>query len=195
MNIPAHFCFSIFSVVIYFGSIPAIIAGTTLPDSLKNRLIAAGNEKRAALLFTLGEYYAGKDSPDSAFVYFYKASVAGGESGDSLTWAKAMNSIGTIHFKWGNYLRAAEFYKQSLDYKRYAGNKQMIANSLINLGNVYFIQDSYKEALDYYNEAFALFRETGDVYGASGCLNNIAKILENTGNPDDAIEHYKEILT
>ena len=108
--------------------------------------------------------------------------------------AKALNSVGVLANRQGDYEQALKFYEESLRFSRKLGDKRSIASSLLGLGNVSHGQGDYEQALKFYEESLALQREIGDKYGIASSLNNLGNVSHSQGDYEQALKFYEESL-
>ena len=74
--------------------------------------------------------------------------------------AASYNNLGNVYRDKGEYERAIEYYKQSLEImlKAYhdSPNHPDIAASYNSLGVTYYVKQEYEEAIKYCNKAFVI---------------------------------------
>src|SRR5690606_20678191 len=72
------------------------------------------------------------------------------------------NNLGLSYSYFGDYERAVECYKQSLDAWSRAEIAPGKANVLLNLGTLYLGANEFEEAERYFSEALALYQQFDD---------------------------------
>lgn len=131
---------------------------------------------------------------DSAKIYsncFYDFLV---DLKDSLEIAQAANNLGVLNRITGDYAKALDFYKISLDIKIKMNNQLGIAKSLNNLGLVYEQLGSYEKALDYYLQSLDIKRKMDKRSSTAASLINIGNIYEKLRMDSLALASQYEAL-
>ena len=80
-----------------------------------------------------------------------------------MSWTLA--GLAVTYHKLGDFAKAEEYYRRTLDVKRRLGDKRGAAWSLNSLGMIADMQGRYRDALSYEHEAMAIYREAGDRAG------------------------------
>jgi serine phosphatase RsbU (regulator of sigma subunit)/Tfp pilus assembly protein PilF len=93
--------------------------------------------------------------------------------------SKALNTIGASFQIKGDFLKAIDFYQQSLKIREQLGDKEGVSASLANIGSIYINIAEYDKALKYLFRSLAIFTLTGNKQGEASALNNIG-IIYNT---------------
>jgi tetratricopeptide (TPR) repeat protein len=110
------------------------------------------------------------------------------ETGDRSYEAVALNNIGLMHDRRGDWQRALNYLEQALPIARELGITE--ATTLNNIGLVYDHQGDQEAALDYFWQALSIHRERGNRPGEATTLVNIGMAHYNRGNGDVAIASY-----
>ena len=97
----------------------------------------------------------------------------GSESQPAAWRAKALDGAGVMAAHRGDYLRASQFFGESLRVWQTVDNKQGIAVSLGNLGRSAIEQGDYERAHRLLEDSRAIFRELNDSRGISQLLNDL----------------------
>jgi tetratricopeptide (TPR) repeat protein len=94
----------------------------------------------------------------------------------------------------GKYLRAIEYYQQSLNIQRNSGNRYGEATSLSKLGNIYDSLGEYSRAIEYYQQSLNIQRDIGNRHGEATSLNALGNIYNSLGEYLRAIECHQQSL-
>ena len=108
--------------------------------------------------------------------------------------AYANLNIGFIYERQGEYDKALELYKISLEIYTELTDTLEVANCLNNFGVIHKKLGKYNEALGYYQEALSLCEQIGDKRGESFCMNNIGLIHKKQNNYDKALKYFEKSL-
>jgi serine phosphatase RsbU (regulator of sigma subunit) len=103
--------------------------------------------------------------------------------------AKSLNTIGASFQIKGNYLKAIDFYQQSLKIREQLGDKEGVSASLANIGSIYLNIGEFTKALDYQLRSLKSFEEMGNKQGVASALNNIGIIYNNQNDYKKALEY------
>jgi len=174
------FSFNVFSENI--DSLRSYYKNTKNPDSLR---LEALNDIAWDALYS---------NPDSAYILGHEE-LEIARSKKLKKWeAKALNTIGASYQIKGNYLKAIEFYQQSLKVSESIGEMKRVASSLANIGSLYINIGEFEKALDYQNKSLVLFRKLDMKGGMASALNNIGIIYNNIANYEKALEYNEQGL-
>ena len=100
-----------------------------------------------------------------------------------------------IHQMRGEFEKAEELYKRSLDISEKLGDKKGTAASLHQLGTIYEELGGYKEAEKWYIKSLDIKRSLGDKHGIAQSLHHLGIIREAQGEYKEAIENYVDSIT
>jgi serine phosphatase RsbU (regulator of sigma subunit) len=163
-------------------SLRSYYKNTKNPDSLR---LEALNDIAWDVLYS---------NPDSAYILGHEE-LEVARSKKLKKWeAKALNTIGASYQIKGNYLKAIEFYQQSLKVSESIGEMKRVASSLANIGSLYINIGEFEKALDYQNKSLVLFRKLDMKAGMASALNNIGIIYNNISNYEKALEYNEKGL-
>jgi serine phosphatase RsbU (regulator of sigma subunit) len=145
-------------------SLWSVYRNTKNPDSVR---FEAFNDIAWALLYT---------NPDSTYLLGQEELERAREKKYKKWEAKALNTIGASFQIKGDYLKAIDFYQQSLKIREQLGDKQGVSASLSNIGSIYLNIGEMKKALDYLHRSLPLFIAIKNKQGEASALNNIGII-------------------
>ena len=105
--------------------------------------------------------------------------------------ANALNTIAASFQVKFNYLKAIEFYQQSLKIREELGDRKGISSSLANIGSIYINIEEFEKALDYQKKSLVMFEEMKNREGTASALNNIGVIYNNLADFPKALADRK----
>jgi tetratricopeptide (TPR) repeat protein len=108
--------------------------------------------------------------------------------------SKALNTIGASFQIKGVYLKAIDYYQQSLTIREQMGDKHEIAVSNANIGSIYISIGEFKKALSYQLKSLKIFNEIGNNNGKASTLNNIGIIYNNLADYYQALAYSMNSL-
>ncbi|MBN2728921.1 MAG: tetratricopeptide repeat protein [Bacteroidales bacterium] len=94
----------------------------------------------------------------------------------------ALNLIGNVWFRLGDFSTAIEYYFKSLYFSQINDDPLAISSASNNIGNVYFSLNRYEDADKYYQNAIRLKLEFKDYSELPSCLinaGNVKMLLED----------------
>ncbi|HQR10946.1 MAG TPA: tetratricopeptide repeat protein [Casimicrobiaceae bacterium] len=110
------------------------------------------------------------------------------------TRAKALNAVGSIACRQGDYPAARTFQNEGLAIWRALGDPRGITSSLNNLGVVAHAQGDYPSARAIFKEILAIRRELGDRPGIASTLNNLGALAFDQGDRSTSRALHEESL-
>ncbi len=129
---------------------------------------------------------AGKNKLDSLI------NIAKNTTGSSK--AVLYQKVAKTYYKKQDYLKAYEYFKQSLNYAISENDSLLIAKSNNNIAVILDVTGDYSKAAKYYRKALYYFRALSDNYHEGCVLNNLGVIYEEMSEPNSALESYKSAL-
>ncbi len=108
--------------------------------------------------------------------------------------AGALGIRGIIAANKGDYEGAQQWYRQSLEGARAAGDRAGEAGTLGYLGINAVNQGYYEEAKQYYEASLRLRREMNDTWGIAASLNNLGQLARKNRQPELARNLLTEAL-
>jgi two-component system sensor histidine kinase/response regulator len=108
--------------------------------------------------------------------------------------AKALELLGWIHYRKGDYATSFEFSNEALKINGELNNKSGIARCLISLAAVAYEQKYYPQAIVNFKKAYVLSREVNDTRTMARCLNNLAFNFVNLKQLDSASYYLKDAM-
>jgi serine phosphatase RsbU (regulator of sigma subunit)/Tfp pilus assembly protein PilF len=103
----------------------------------------------------------------------------------------SLNIIGLILSESGNYMKAQDYFKESLEIAEMVGDSAAMSGPYNNMGMIYELQGFTEEAITYYEKAMALDGENNKRSKAI-YLNNIGLGYAKLGKDELALQMYFE---
>ncbi|MCX6295917.1 MAG: tetratricopeptide repeat protein, partial [Bacteroidetes bacterium] len=107
---------------------------------------------------------------------------------------KALNTIGASYQVKGNFLKAIEFYQQSLKIREDLKDLKGVASSLANIGSIYININEFEKALEYQLRSLKLAEQMGNKESMASSLNNIGIAYTNLNENQKALEYNQKSL-
>ena len=109
--------------------------------------------------------------------------------------ALALKNIAVAYYRQGNYVRALEFYKQSVELYRADNDPAGISNILNNIGAIYNAQGDDAKALEYFLDALRYGEEAENPLRIGTALLNVGvAYINKPENYDQGIEALKRAV-
>jgi len=108
--------------------------------------------------------------------------------------ARLLNEIGWLLYRLGDYDRAVESCKLSLNSLNANEYPLIVAQALNIMGVINFNTSRYDEAVTYYDQSAFLREREGDVNALSASYNNLGLAYQTKGEFDKALEYYNKSL-
>jgi tetratricopeptide (TPR) repeat protein len=126
-------------------------------------------------------------------IYDHALQAARG-SADSAAEADALNGLGSVSGRNGNYVDAVGYFHAALDRYRHCGDRTGQARVLHNLGVNEIQQHNLLSAAEYYRQAIAASKDAGDSLNAARALADLAGAETELGSYDQATDHLQHAL-
>jgi len=108
------------------------------------------------------------------------------QSADEPMMAILLNNIGMTQRGLGNYMKAEEVLRKSLEINQRLDLVQSQAHNFNNLANVYFFTQRYEEAESHFLKALELNKSLYNRYEEAQIYNNLINLYNELGRLDDA---------
>ncbi len=151
----------------------------------------AHTTRLAATLFRYLD--AGSHYPEAITIHGH-ARAAARAAGDRAAEARALNALGGVHLRLGDYQQAAVLLHRALVLFRRTGDIGGQARALHNLGNVYRQQGRYQQAAGLLREAVQGAHEIGDRLGEARALDNLGVVCRLQGRYQQAVSYHRRAL-
>ncbi len=117
------------------------------------------------------------------------------EAGHRAGQASALNAIGWLRARLGDYPDSVSYCTRALDMYREVGNRRGEAAALDSLGYAYHHLGEHFRAITFYQESLALFREVGDRYLEANVLTHLGDARLAAAGPGAAAGDWQQALT
>jgi tetratricopeptide (TPR) repeat protein len=128
------------------------------------------------------------------------AARAASRLGDRLGQANALNHIGAVEWRMGDYPGAAQALEQALRIYRDLGDRLGQANALTYLGRTRQMTGDYPGAAQALEQALEIYRDLGDRLGQANALTYLGRTRQMTGDypgaaqaAGQALEIYRDL--
>jgi tetratricopeptide (TPR) repeat protein len=140
-------------------------------------------------------YFVGLDKLAEALEQCQLSLTITRELGNRLGEMSALNGIGRILSRYGQWTQSLEAHETALAIAREMGKRGSEAWELNNIGFAYVMQGELTKAFEYFQASLTIMREVNDRRGEAKVLNNIADIYEQHGELAEALVHYQGSLS
>jgi two-component system, sensor histidine kinase PdtaS len=152
---------------------------TWVVDSLLNELIAVAErtkdkKKQADSYIILGNHYVDQAYLNLAIEAFYKALKIAEESGDPVTTANALGSIGLANLYLREYKTAVDYYRRQEKILHSLHDNYQLSITYTGLGESYNALKDYAMGLDFHRKSLVLREKMSYQIAISNSLYNIA---------------------
>lgn len=201
--------FLLFSLVL-FSNVEALVADTHVDNESKGDSLYQLGQLNAAIDAYHIEFEKEKaeKNPDIETLMNLMASLGSacedaGQLAEALRWylmyenmadlyyplekGNALNLIGNVYFRLGDFPIAIEYYFSALYFSQVNSNLMALSSASNNIGNVYFSLRKYEEADKYYQTAILIKQKLGDLEELPSCLinaGNVKMLLEDYENSE-----------
>ena len=131
------------------------------------------------------------------FCFVFLAQAAASQAGDfwESTAGHKLRQEGLQLHREGQYLRAAELYRQGYDLSMAQGSRASAVRFLNNLASSYFGMFRFREAMEQYQQAERIATAIGDRETTTTIKLNIASMYIEMGATGEAIRYARDALT
>jgi len=134
--------------------------------------------------------------PDSALIYYEKASVEFQKLGDLESLANVYNQMGIIRTRQDKYEPAKKYLEKALQigHTSLDSNNLTTAVTYISLGVVYTAEEKYEQALIFHHQALAIrLSKLGEYHAdVATSYGNIGNVYFKSKDYDQAIEAHQK---
>ncbi|MFM9952022.1 MAG: tetratricopeptide repeat protein [Saprospiraceae bacterium] len=113
---------------------------------------------------------------------------------DEKTNARALNGIGVMYIRVGDYETALRYLEQSLAIAQQIGDRSGEGGTLSNISQIYATKGDYEMALRYLEQSLAIAQQIGNRLGEGTTLNNISQIYDAKGDYETALHYLEQSL-
>jgi two-component sensor histidine kinase len=113
---------------------------------------------------------------------------------DKFLEAQALNLLGSVYYKEGNYPKALNNFLQSLRIKEKIGDLQNIGSTVLNIGVVYEALGNTTEARKYYTRAEKIFLQYNDTLNLASVYSNLGNLYSIQDSAEHALAYHQKAL-
>jgi tetratricopeptide (TPR) repeat protein/transcriptional regulator with XRE-family HTH domain len=143
---------------------------------------------------TLFRYLNAGSHHTEAITIHGHARAAARRADDRAAEVAALNNLGSVHIRQGEYQQARVHLRRALAMSRHTGDGTGQARALHNLGNVEHRQGRYQRAAGLFSQAVNIYSEIGDRFGEAMALDNLGIVRHVQGRYQEAIDHHRRSL-
>lgn len=144
-------------------------------------------------LFVTQRIYQDYERYDDAIRCILKIIEESESSGDKVAQSLALNYLGNIYFKKGDYPNANMTFGTALAVSSTDGSPVLV-EALTNLATVQLFQENYDVALIGFEESLRIYEKNKNLQAKASCIKSIGDVHYKRGNYEEALKKYKESL-
>jgi len=144
-------------------------------------------------LFVTQRIFQDYERYDDAIRCIFKIIEESESSGDKTAQSLALNYLGNIYFKKGDYPNANMTFSTALAVSSTDGSPVLV-EALTNLATVQLFQENYDVALIGFEESLRIYEKNKNLQAKASCIKSIGDVHYKRGNYEEAIKKYKESL-
>ncbi len=114
------------------------------------------------------------------------------EEKESFGWT--LTRLGLAYYSLGQFQKAIQYHKKSLNIDQELGNRSGESASLNNLGLAYYSLGEFHTAIDYHQQDLEIARAIDDRSGEGKALGNLGLAYHSLGNFQTAIDYIQQDL-
>lgn len=159
-------------------------------NSKKTKKLLSKSElsENAEKLHNLGVELMNKSNYTEALANFQKALIISNENEFLLIKGKCLNSIGIVHYFWGDFNKYLSLALESYKIFEELKDKRGMAQSLISVTVAYGVFERFEELIKVNEKVIEIFKELNDDLGLASALGNTAIAYYELGKYDESLE-------
>ncbi|GAB2510801.1 ATP-binding protein [Nocardia heshunensis] len=123
-----------------------------------------------------------------------RAATVANQLGDTSGEATALDNLGFVHMRLGNYSESTSLHAQALAIYRQVHNRLGEANALNNLGTMRLVVGDSLEATKLHAQALTIYRQIGDRLGEANAFEHLGSVNGRVGDHAEAIDLLGQAL-
>jgi signal transduction histidine kinase len=163
-------------------------AQTTSEDSLKSLLPGKTIQDEVILLNQLATALR-ESSQAEALEFSFKADSLAKSLGDLSAQSRALENIGWIYYRQGQWQKSFEYSELAYDLALQAKDQLQAARLMNNMGALYYAQQNYDLAIQQFKKGYELATKVNDLFTRIRSLNNIALNFVETKQLDSTLAY------
>jgi signal transduction histidine kinase len=161
---------------------------TSSVDSLKSLLPGKTVQEEVILLNGIATSIR-ESSQREALDYSHKADSLAKILGDLSGQSRALENIGWIYYRQGQWQKSFEYSEQAYDLAMQANDQLQAARLMNNMGALYYAQQNYELAIQQFKKGYELATKVDDLLTRIRSLNNVALNFVETKLLDSAMTY------
>jgi tetratricopeptide (TPR) repeat protein/DNA-binding CsgD family transcriptional regulator len=171
--------------------LPLIVAAQPGGSPFERYAAAGQDTMRVRAAAELSYHYAYK-LPDSSEYYAREALALSRRLGYASGESHALQLIGLVHRRRGDYPEALRLMTESLSMAERKGLAHREAAARTNIGLIYWNMQDYEQSLRYLRQALAYQRRVHNREAIANALNNLGMVSTSLGRHDSSLRYYEE---
>lgn len=170
-------------------SVACFEAARSVAEFLRDR------KGEAEALNEIGETYVAGEELERAIEFYERGRALDAAAVDPLRLAEVLFSAGAINIERGEYSRAMDLYRRSLEaYERNGGSKGRTSHMLYGIGAIHYLKGEYAEATEWHRRCLKVAEESGEEGAIAFALFGLAADYRMQGDYAAALGHYERSL-
>lgn len=160
-------------------------------DSLEQKLPNSKGKEKIQILIGLADALS-TSNPDQARSYGEEAYNLAHSENDPELMAESLKMIGVAYFYSYNFLKSAEYLKQSLGFYKELGDEGNEAKNSQNIGLAYLQANQYDSSEVYLQRAYKLYVSLNESKNIAYCHANLGLLCYFKSEYATALDHYNQ---
>jgi predicted ATPase/transcriptional regulator with XRE-family HTH domain len=149
---------------------------------------------RAQALRFAGWLYNHGDDSQTAIALLEESVAIARHLNDETCQANALDTLGDVAWRFGDFDKARVYYAESLDLHRRGGDPRSIGLSLASAGRLHIDYGYCQEAEILLTEGLSLLEQASDLRGCGWCLNALGRLALIQGEIKLAATRFRQAL-
>lgn len=163
-------------------------------DSLVRLLQGKTGRERVTILNQLGTLLRESDH-SKTIQYSMEADSLASIIGDFSGQSRALENIGWIYYRQGNWQKSFEFSSKAYDLAIKVNDKLQAARLMNNMGALYYEQQNHQKSVEQFRKGYELATEVNDLQTRIRSLNNMALNFTQSGQQDSAMIYARKSIS
>lgn len=136
-----------------------------------------------------------ESSQKEAIEYSFEADSIARGLGDLSGQSRAMENIGWIYYRQGQWQKSFEYSEKAYDLAMQANDQLQAARLMNNMGALYYEQQNFPMAIQQFKKGYELATEVNDLSTRIRSLNNVALNFAQSNQLDSAMTYASRSIT
>lgn len=181
-------CIIVILILFIYCNITTVRAQQINTDSINAILHSTGDKEKVTFLYNLSKNLS-NNNPNLAIDYINQAIESALKTYDADALAKCYQLLAGIHFRFGAFPKAKEYFLQSLNYYTQTKNEKGKAEVNNSIASINFAQGNFPAAVEGYLNSLKFYEDINDRQGMLSTLNNLGSVYTKQNNFSKAIEY------